>query len=282
MSWLIITLINVIAISCASLFQRLAMKEEGSDPVTATIIFQFILGALVFPFAISQGFVWPSLVELWPLFLFSTLLYGLGSVLFFRSIKLIEASEMTVLGGAGSLVTMICAYIFLGERLGWVQYLGAALILLAIVLTAYQGKKVNFSQGALYALIATSLFSFATISDVLIIRQYDAISFAAIMSLFPGIALLFIYPRSAMTLPKAIKGIDKNLLFYGLLYSVGVVSFYGAIGLGAMLSQVSVVARTNIILTVLLAAVLLKERNHLWRKLFAALLCTAGVILVAL
>jgi len=49
-----------------------------------------------------------------------------------------------------------------------------------------------------------------------------------------------------------------------------------------MLSQVSVVARTNVILTVLLAAVLLKERNHLWRKLLAALLCTAGVILVVL
>jgi len=87
------------------------------------------------------------------------------------------------------------------------------LILSAIILTAYQGKKFNFSQGALYALIATSLFSFATISDVLIIRQYDAISFAAIMCLFPSIALLFIYPRSVMALPQAIKKINKNLLF---------------------------------------------------------------------
>lgn len=281
MSWLFITLINVLAISSASLFQRLAMKEEGSDPVTSTIIFQFILGALVFPFAISQGFVWPPLVSMWPYFLFSALLYALGSVLFFKSIKLIEASEMTVLGGAGALVTMLCAYFFLGERLVLWQYLGAGLILAAIMLIATHGKKISFSRGAWFALLATSLFSFAVITDVLIIRVYDAISFAAMMSLLPGIVLLFIFPRSAIALPQALKKINKNLIFYTILYSAGVVSFYGALGTGALLSQVSVVARANIILTVILAAVFLKERNHLWRKIFAAILCMVGVMLIA-
>ncbi len=282
MSWLIIILINVLAISSASLFQRLAMKEEASEPVTATIIFQFILGALVIPFAISQGFTWPNWAQLWPYFLFSTVLYALGSVLFFRSIKLIEASEMTVFAGAGAIVTMLCAYIFLGERLGLWQYLGAGLILAAILVIAHQGKKISFSQGALYALVATSFFSIAVVSDMIIIRAYDAISFAGLMSILPGFALLVLYFRKIKLLPQAIKKLDKNLLFYSLLYSIGVVSFYGALGTGALLSQVSVVARTNIILTVLMAAVLLGERSHLWYKLLAGLLCTVGVILVAL
>ncbi len=282
MSWLVITLINVIAISTASLFQRLAMKDEESDPVTSTIIFQFILGFIVFPFALSQGFAWPLFAQLWPWFLLSTLLYALGSVLFFRSIKLIEASEMIVLGGAGALVTVICAYLFLGERLGMWQYGGAALILSAILVIASQGKKLRFSTGAWYALIATSLFSFAVISDMKIIYHYDAISFAAMMSILPGIALLFLFPRSTVMLPQAIKRINKNLLLYAVLYSIGVVTFYAALGTGALLSQVSVVARTNIILTVLLAAVFLQEHNHLWHKLIAALLCTVGVMLVAM
>lgn len=281
MSWLFIILINVVAISSASLFQRLAMKEEGSDPITSTIIFQFILGALVFPFALSQGFMPPPLTEMWPYFLFSAVLYALGSVLFFKSIKEIEASEMTVLGGAGALVTMLCAYLLLGERLGLWQYLGAALILAAILLIAAQGKKNSFSRGAWFALLATSLFSFAVITDVLIIRVYDAISFAAMMSILPGIALLFLFPRSARTLPQAVKKINKNLLLYALLYSAGVISFYAALGTGAMLSQVSVVARANIILTVIMAAVFLREQHHLWRKIFAAILCMVGVMLIA-
>jgi uncharacterized membrane protein len=281
MSWLIIVFLNVLAISTATLFQRLAMKEEGSDPVTSTIIYQFLLGALVFPFALSQGFVWPPLASMWPYFLFSALLYALGSVLFFKAIKLIEASEMIVLGGAGALVTMLCAYLFLGERLVLWQYLGAGLILAAIMLIATQGKKISFSRGAWFAMLATSLFSIAVVSDVLIIRVYDAISFAAMMSILPGIALLFLFPRSVRALPRAIKTINKNLLLYALLYSVGVVTFYGALGMGAMLSQVSVVVRANIILTVLLAAAFLNERSHLWRKIFAAILCMAGVMLIA-
>ena len=54
-----------------------------------------------------------------------------------------------------------------------------------------------------------------------------------------------------------------------------------ALAKGAMLSQVSVISKTNIILTVILAAIFIRERDHLWRKVVAALICMVGVILVA-
>jgi transporter family protein len=281
MSWLLLLAINVVAISVASLFQRLAMKEEESDPVLSTTIFQFLLGLVVLPFAISQGFSFPPLATMWPLFLMSTTLYAFGSVLFFKSIKLIEASEMTVLAGAGAIVTMICAYIFLGERLVPQQYLGAAFVLVAILIIAHRGHKLVFNKGALLALLATSFFSFANISDVMIIKNYDAISYAGMMSLLPGLMLLFLYPKKMLQLPKAIKNINKNLIIYSFIYSIGVITFYGALGKGAMLSQVGVVIKTNIILTVILAAIFIKENDHLWRKVTAALICMIGVMLVA-
>jgi uncharacterized membrane protein len=59
------------------------------------------------------------------------------------------------------------------------------------------------------------------------------------------------------------------------------VTFYTALGKGAMLSQVSIIGKTNIILTVVLAAVFIKERDSLWRKILAALICMVGVILMA-
>jgi transporter family protein len=280
MSWLLLLFINVIAISVASLFQRLAMKEKESDPVLSTTIFQFILGLIVLPFAISRGFVFPPLVTLWPFFLFSSVLYAIGSVLFFKSIKLIEASEMTVLAGVGAIVTMICAYFFLGERLVFHQYLGAALVLVSILIIAHRGKKFVFNKGALLALLAASFFSFATISDVLVIKSYDAISYAAMMSILPGLVLVILYPKKMLQLPKAIKTIDKNLVIYSLIYSVGVITFYSALN-KAMISQVSVVVKTNIILTVILAAIFIKENDRLGQKILAALICMAGVMLVA-
>lgn len=282
MSWLVIVLINVLVVSLGSLFQRLAMKEKSSDAVVSTIIYQLVLGILVLPYALTQGFVFPPLLQLWPYFLLSAILYGFGSVLFFKSIKLIEASEMIVLSAFGAVVTMFCAYLFLGERLVWMQYVGCLLVLLAILLIASRGSKITFGRGAIFALLATSFFSFAVISDMVIIRSYDAVSFAATMSILPGLALLVFYPRQALQLPQAVRRVDKNLIFYTLLYSVAVVTFYGALGMGALVSQVSVVTKANIILTVLLAAIFLKERDGLGRKIGAAILCTIGVVLVAL
>lgn len=281
MSWMFILFINVVAISISTLFQRLAMKEEDSNPVLSTIIFQFLLGCLIIPFAISQGFFWPSFSKLWPYFLFSTTLYALGSIMFFKSIKLIEASEMIILSGMGTIVTMLCAYVFLQERLVVQQYLGALLVIFSILLVQYKKQKFIFGKGALFALAATSLFAFATISDVLIIRTYNAISYAGLMSFFPGLMLCLMYFKKLRELPKAIKTINKNLVLYALMYSVGVITFYSALAKGALLSQVGVIGRSNIILTVILAAIFIKERDSLWRKVLAAVICMVGVILVA-
>lgn len=281
MSWLFILFINIVAISVAYLFQRLAMKKEESDPILSTIIFQFLLGCVTIPFAITQGFSWPNWAELWPYFLFSTTLYALGSIMFFKSIKLIEASEMTILGGLGAIVSVLCAYIFLQERLVSQQYFGALLVILSILLVQYRKQRFVFSKGAIFALIATSLFAFGTISDMLIIKTYDAISYAGLMSLFPGLMLCLMYPKKVKELPKAVKTINKNLVAYGIIYSVGVITFYMALAKGAMLSQVSVISKTNIVLTVILAAIFIKERDNLWRKILAAIICMVGVILVA-
>jgi len=280
MSWLFFILISALAVSVAALFQRLAMKEEASDPVLSTIIFQLLLTAIITPFAISQGFVWPSF-DLWPFFLLSTLLYAVGSVMLFLSIKLIEASEMTILSGVGAIAAMISAYIFLGERLVWSQYLGAILVLLSVLMVQYRGQKFVFHKGAILALAAASFFAFATVSDVFIIKSYDAISFTSLISLLPGLMLCFLYPKKSLQLPKAIRTVNKNLIAYTLIYSIGTITFYTALGKGALLSQVSVIMRINIILTVLLAAVFLKERDNFYRKVIAALICMAGVILVA-
>lgn len=281
MPWFLILLINVLVISIATLFQRLAMKKEESDSLLSTIIFQFLLGFLIIPFAITQGFSWPNFAELWPYFLLSTIFYALGSIMFFKSIKLIEASEMTILSGMGAIVSMLGAYIFLQERLVLSQYLGAILVMISIFLVQYKKQKLVFGKGAIFALAATSIFAFANISDMLIIKTYDAISYAGLMSIFPALMLCLMYSKKIGELPKAIKNVDKNLIIYGLLYSMGVITFYVALAKGALLSQVSVICKTNIILTVILAAIFIKERDNLWRKILAAIVCMVGVILVA-
>lgn len=280
MSWTLILFLNVIAISGSTLFQRLAMKREESNPILSSIIFQLTLGIIVLFFAITQGFIWPPMAQSWPLFLLSTILYACGSVLSFKALKLIEASEATILAGFSTVVTMMGAYVFLGERLIISQYLGALLVLLSIVIVQYRQQRIVFSQGTWFALAANSLFALAMVSDTFVVRSYDALSFAAVMSVLPGFLLCLFYFKQLPALVQTVKKIDKNLLLYTLLYSVAVVTFYAALGQRVLLSQVTVITKSNIILTVLLAAVFIKEKDNLWRKILAAVICMIGVVLV--
>ncbi len=280
MSWLSLLIINVVVMSVASLFQRLAMKDKDSNPISSAIIFQFILSILVMSYVLTQGFIWPPM-SMWSFFMFSAVLYALGSVMFFKAIKLLEASEMTILGGVGAVVTMICAYFFLNERLVLWQYLGTFLVLLSVILIQHNGRKFALNRGVTYVLLATSFYSFAVTSDALVIKAYDALSYAALMSFLPGIMIGLFYPKTLRSLPQTIKKINKNLLIYVLLYAVGVITFYGALGAGAMLSQVGVIIRTQIILTVILAAIFIKENDHLSRKILSAIIGMIGIMLVA-
>lgn len=233
-----------VVISFSSLFMRLAMRQEGSDPLLATIFQQLFLGLVVFAFVLTQGFVWPDWQAHWPNLLFSSAFYGLGALSFFKLIKLIEASQMTILGAAGLVITMLGAYVFLVELLDAWQYLGAALVLGAVLLTASCGGRLVFDRGVRWALLGTSLFAIAVINETWIIREYDALSFAALMSLLPGLFLCVVFWRRLPGLLPMLRKLDRNLLSYTSLYAVGAITFYAALGTGALVSQVSVVGHS--------------------------------------
>ncbi len=279
MPWFIFAGINIILSATSALFQRLAMKKEESDPIIASILFQFLLTFFGAIFAILTGFHFPS-ASLFPYFLLSGVLYAGGTVAFFQSIKRIEASEMTVLAGSGVLFTILTSFVFIHERLTSSQFVGAILILSAVVLINYNRKTFRLNTGAWLAILGAALYGTAVVADTYIIKQYDAISFLPLASFTPGIFISLWYARKIPETIRSLKRVDRNLLIFSFLYAIQGVTFYLALQYGALVSQMSTISRASIILTVVLAAVFLKESKHLWRKIFAALLTTTGVLLV--
>lgn len=255
------------------------MKKEESDPIIASIIFQFLLTFFGALFALFTGFHLPSL-SLLPYFLLSGVLYAGGTLAFFKSIKLIEASEMTVLGGSGVLFTILISFIFIHERLSPLQFFGAFLIFCAVVLINYNKKTFRLNTGAWLAILGAACYGIAVVADTYIVKRYDAVSFLPLASFTPGLVISLWYIRKVPATIRSLKHIDRNLLIYSFLYAIQGVTFYLALQYGALVSQMSTISRASIILTVVLAAIFLKETKHVWRKIFAALLTTAGVLLV--
>lgn len=281
MNWLIYAAVSVCSISIANLFQKLAMKEEDSDPVVSAIIFTLLNSLFTGIFALTQGFrmlplslVWPSLV--------SGILYAAGTVCFFKAIKVIEASLMTILTGFGAIVTIVAAFLFIGERLSAIQIFGAVLILVAIVTVNYQNKSTfRFSRGVVYSLLGTSAYGLAVTTDAYILRTYSAISYTPVISFIPAL-LLFItnFSKTGYMIKYLKSKLNRNLIIYSLLYSIQAVTYYLALEKGALASQMNTFFKSEIILTMVLATIFLRERKDVGIKIVAAMLTTIGVMLI--
>ena len=279
MHWLIFGSLNVIGMSVAAIFQKIAMKNDDSDPISSAIIFEFLLSFISGIVACVIGFSLPPTI-IWPYLFIIAILYGYGSVFFFKAIKTIEASEMSILGSFGTLVTVILSYVLLNERLNNTQMIGLFLILAAVVVINYSTHAFHLSKGAWYALIGAACFGSAVIADTFILKSYSAISYLPVSSFLIGVMLFLSFPKSFHKIIHDVQKIDINLIIYSVLYTFGALMFYIPLQTGTYVSQLSAVGRVSIIFTVILSAIFLKERSHIGKKILGAILTTIGIFLI--
>lgn len=280
MNWIFFALVNVIAISIASLYQKIAMREEKSDPIVSAIVFQLLSGVCYVLFALYKGFHLPSL-SLAPYFIGTMILYAAGTIFFFRAIKKIEASEMSIIGGVGPIITIFASVLFLNDVFSIQQLLGVFCIILAVVLINYKKGGIVINQGVWLALAGTACYGIAVIFDTIIIRGFEVASFIPIGTAGSSFIMMLTYPKKIPLVWKALIKVEKNLLIYSVLYAIAGITFYSAIFAGGLVGQVSTVVRSSIILTVILSTIFLGERDHIGKKIIGAILTTVGVILVS-
>lgn len=277
MTWQILVIISIISISIANLYQRIAMKEESSDPFAGAVIFQVILAILTGIFAILVKGINIPPSHLIGSFLVSAVLYGLGTLSYFKAIKTIEASESTILASIGSIVTLITAYMFLGERLNSQQLVGVIFVILSVFVISLK-REIKFNRGTMFSILGTTFYGLAVTNDVYILRSFDALSYTPIMSLLPGLFLLIIKPSSIKSILNTVKKpLIKPLIAYCFFYGIQAITYYAALEHGALASQMTMLYKTEIFLTVLLAAIFLHETDNLPRKIASTILAFFGV-----
>lgn len=278
--WHFLAFANIITGSIAALYIRVMMKHDDNDPILFSIVFQFTQTALVFIFAYFRGFVFPPLVEMWPQFLLSAVLYSMGSLCNFFASKQIGAGEMTILTSVGAIITIILGVTLLHNPFGLGNMIGTVLIL-SSVFVLYGKERMKMNSGVWYALGLAVFFGTAVVNDIGIIRRYDAVSYVVVMSFMVGALTSFVYPKHLMKIKKLLQPKPfQHLLLYSFFSAFATVSFYIASSSGATVSQLSPMSRASIIVTVILGAIFLGERKDLGRKIVSAILVSMGVILL--
>jgi len=194
---------------------------------------------------------------------------------------------LTIVGPIKStqpILTLLGALLIFQERLNLYQWIGVVLALLSFYLLSVGGKKegINFARNKYiwFIVLAAITGALSGLYDKYLMSRFDAMTVQVWYTFYQCFIMFFIwllmwYPTRKKTTPFVWRW---NIVFISLfLLSADFVYFY-ALGLpDSMISIVSMVRRSNVVVTFLAGAFFFHERN-LRSKAFDVLLVAVAML----
>lgn len=282
MDWFFFAILSVVALSISNIIQRILLKDERSDSLAYAIVFQFLCTVIVGIYSLIKGFVLPPIQDYLFFYIAGGLLYGAGTLFLFKATQKLGSSEVAIITSIRTVIAITASIILLNEPFNLTKLSGTILILLAVLLNSRKrGEKFVFNEGVLYCLAMAFTYGIAIVNDKFLLRSAEPVSYTAVMFLLPGLALLALRPTVVKKFTTFLDPfILKRMLIMSILYSIAAIAFFSSLSLGANASQLSPISQSSVILTVLLAALFLKERKRLPIKIAGAALVIVGVFLL--
>lgn len=284
LSWQLYTAISVLGLSISIVLQRILLRGGRLNPYAYAAVFQAMVGILLTIAALAAGFNLAGVETVWLPALLSAVAYGIGHIVYAKTLQKVEASAFSVYFATHAIWMMLFGVLLFGEHLTWLQLVGVALIFLGILTIVTQPIKLLTDQGAAYGLLTGVLFGVAITAWAYVGRHVDTLSWAAVSFLLPVLVIFVIRPKTLVAVPRLLR--DTSLIWklfvLAVFYGIGSLAMLYAYKEGS-LAVISPLRQTGIIATTLLALLFISaERHDIRRKLLAAVLCCAGVVAVVL
>lgn len=283
MTWQLLIFTSVILYAISTVLQRLLLKNDKTEPISFSVFFQVGVAVVIGIFALilNQNFSIPNLTQVGGNLLLMTVLYSLANILIFKSLKITQASKFTVIFSSRTLFAVLGVSLVFQEGLTIVQWLGAALIILGVVIVTFKKIGTKINKGDIFALLAALIFGLANTNDRLLVKFFDPYSYVVIGFLLPGLLIGLVYPQKLQNLKKYFqKTFIHKMLLLCFLYGLSALAFFGALQIGPNSSQVFAINAFGAIITVLLAIAFLRERDGIYKKIIGVVISVIGLLLV--
>lgn len=281
MDWFVFSIISVFLFSFASILRRVVMKDDKSDAIASSIVFQFLGAVFIGIFALTRGFVLPPFSEYYINFFLVGFLWALATFFQFKAYHYLEASEAIIISTLEAVVIIIAANFFLKEIFTLQMLIGTLLVLTGVIVISKTKKKFSFSKGIFYSLGFCLFAGLGAVNDTYMVKNVDSMSYLSIGFLLPVFFLMLFSPKSVYKIKDVLRFTNfKKIFLLTFFYAFGAITFVYAILHGAQVSQLGPIANSSVILTVLLATIFLGERDHLLKKCISTILVFAGVLLL--
>lgn len=270
------------ASSVSSLQRRFLFKhKEYTTAEQITFTFQCVgilfLGSLFFPF-FSPFYLSGGFLKLFLLTLVCAVFGTASNISAYVAQKHMDASVTSVVWNIYTPITIFLSSVLLHEGLKPIQIVGTILLLLAIVIISKKHRIGRFSFDKYFLL---TLLSGVLISGVLVAEralQHTTGFSAGVMlswgsqTLGLGIVSLFLGSKHNYD--------AKEVLATGGLQFIGALSYVILVWVSGNLSVVSAITTFKVVIIFITAAIFLREREDLGRKILGSVIAVIGLLLM--
>jgi drug/metabolite transporter (DMT)-like permease len=258
------------------------MREKGGD-AKGQIQFAFHIFCILSVFSLLLLFFDLFSLHGNPYYLFllslTCAIFGaLTSISAYVAQKHVEAGVTTLVSNIYTPITIVLSSIFVREGLNNLQILGTALLLIAMVIV---GKKHRIGRFRFDKYFMLTLLSGVFVSILLVaertLQHKTGFTAGTMLSWWSqaialGIVSFFVNTKHNYT--------KKEVWLTGTLRSLQALSFVILVFIVGNLSIVSSITTFKIVVVFIAAAIFLKEREDLPRKIFGCIIALAGLLLM--
>ena len=285
--WIIYALGSAFFAGLTAILAKCGIRETDSSVATAirtivVLIFSWIMAMLSTPLSS----IWSISLRTWIFLILSGIATGASWLCYFHALQKGDVNKVVPIDKSSTVLTMLLAMIFLGERTGTSGILAIVLIgigtLLMIEKKESTGTKEESHSWVAYALLSALFASLTSILGKIGIEDIDSYLGTAIRTI---VVLLMSWIVVFSTGKKEkLKGIRKKELFFiivsGFATGSSWLCYYRALQEGPA-SVVIPIDKLSIIVTIIFSRIVFKE--HLSKKALTGLLAIiAGTLLIAL
>jgi transporter family protein len=266
--WLLYAVGAAVFAAFTTILAKIGLRDVDSHLATAirTVVVVIFAWLIFFVFrGQDSGTIWDISATTWLFLVLSGLATGGSWLCFFRALKLGDVNKVVPIDKSSTIMTMILAFIILGEPVGPVMAIGMTLMALGtwlmLGIKRDNASDENKKGWMVYALFAAVFAALAAIFAKIGIGDMDANLWTALrtMVVLP-IAWVLVFKTGAQ---KQIKSTGRKswifLVLSGLATGGSWLFFYHALQIGPA-SLVVPIDKLSIVLTMAFAAIFLKER----------------------
>lgn len=291
--WLGLAFLSAFLLGCYDTNKKMSLNKNAVIPV---LFFNTLISSIIFlPFVILS-YAKPELLENTLFFVPKASLHT-HFLIFIKAVIVLSSWHfayfatkhlpLTITGpikATQPVMTLMGALLIFGERLNTYQWIGVTLAITSIYLLSLSGKRegIDFKKNKwiLFMILSAITGSMSGLYDKHLMRSLDPMTVQTWYNFYQCILMTFVllvlwYPTRKKTTPFTWRW---NIIFISVFLVMADFVYFYALSLpGSMISIISMVRRSNVLVTFAAGAIFFKEKN-LKSKAFDLLLVLIGMI----